>query len=631
MLLAMIAVPLIYQPVWNAGFVDWDDDLNFEQNSHFRQLDSQSLRWMFRESHAGHWTPLTWLSFALEYQWVGLSAPSFHRINLALHVLVTVVVFFFVRRFLRWSASSGHSTARPDGIAGLSALLFAIHPLRVESVAWITERRDLLSALFLLLAANAQIGADLAAPGRRRLLAVFWALLSGGAKAWVLVLPAALLALDSALHFAQGRGSPFPWRRRVLEKIGLIVVAVVVGFLAWRAQGDSQGTLRDLAQHGVFARVMQAAYGLVWYVHKTIVPVGLAALHELPNPFEPLSSRFLITAAIALAGAVLLAKWRRQVPWCYGAFLAYGIMVSPVLGLVQAGPQLVADRYAYLSTLPLTVLAVVLVRRSLRLPGPPRGATLFFLVAAVFALGITSHQQAHTWQSPLRLWTRAVEVHPNDALPWHNLGHAQVQASNRAESDSERELALAAAESAYWKSLSLKRRPSTLVGLAVILEKRTSRAIGTKDREAALGQALQLVEEGLDRARAENQVLPQWILNRGVIHFHLGELDKAIRDFEQGVSLLPTDGRARRQLIQILLAANRPREALLQLEVAFRTNATDPTLWSYTGAAHDLLSEREQACHAYEKAISLLPPTDTDSLPKLKSRLQSLRAPPPPK
>ncbi len=409
------------------------------------------------------------------------------------------------------------------------------------------------------------------------------------------------------------------------------MVAVVVGFLAWRAQGDSQGTLRDLAQHGVFAPVLQAAYGLVWYVHKTIVPVGLAALHELPIPFEPLSSRFVITAAIALAGALLLVKGRRKVPWCYGAFLAYGIMVSPVLGLVQAGPQLVADRYAYLSTLPLTVLAVVLVRRSLRLPGPPRGATLFFLVAAVFALGITSHQQAHTWQSPLRLWTRAVEVHSNDALPWHNLGHAHVQASNQAEGDSERELALTAAETAYWKSLSLKRRPSTLVGLAVILEKRTNRAIGTKDREAALGQALQLVEEGLDRARAENQVLPQWILNRGVIHFHRGELDQAVRDFEQGVSLLPTDARARRQLIQILLAASRPREALLPLEVAFRTNATDPTLWSYTGAAHDLLSEREQACLAYEKAISLLPPTDTDSLPNLKSRLQSLRAPPPPK
>jgi protein O-mannosyl-transferase len=378
---------------------------------------------MFTVLHGGHYQPLSWVSYAIDYRLWGLDPFGYHLTNLLLHAANAVLFWLLAMELLR---STEPPAARgPDGgvrfAAAVGALFFALHPLRVESVAWASERRDVLSGLFFLLTMLFYVRAVREPLQRRSRLAVAMLCfaLSLLSKAWAITLPAVLLVLDAYPLRRLGAGRPvWPVLR---EKIPFALLAAGAALLALQAQQVE--AMRPLHQHGVVARVAQAAYGLCFYVWKTIVPVDLSPLYLLEMPLDPTEPHYLLAMALVVAAAGALFAVRRRAPWLVAAAACYVLIVSPVLGFVQSGQQKVADRYTYLACMPFAVLVAAGVRRA-ALAWPPGARRAGAAVAAgvLLALGVLTAAQTRRWHDSLTLWTHALALDPASYIARTNRG-----------------------------------------------------------------------------------------------------------------------------------------------------------------------------------------------------------------
>lgn len=411
----VLVVCTSFAPTLSNDFVNWDDDLVLTDNTAYRGLSPSHLRWMVTTTYGGHWQPLTWLSYAVDHALWGLDARGYHLTNLLLHAVNTVLVWSILRTLLagRW----------PDGAvtmaATVGALFFGIHPLRVESVAWATERRDVLSGCFWLLALGAYLRA-VGRGGRPRLGPALAALaMSLTAKAWGMTFPLVLLVLD-AWPLDRLRRNP---GAVISEKIPFAVLAAIAAGLAFRAQ-HAVPEMRSVADHGLAARIAQAAYGLCHYLVATVLPVGLSPAVLLEPDLDPLRPRYL--AALALVATITAASvlLRRRAPWLLATWTAYVVIVAPVLGLAQTGPQLVADRYTYLAMLPwAALLAAALVSAW-------SSTTSFAMkraVAAAAAIGLVTHgaltfRQTRVWHDSLTLWNHTLALDPDNWVAYTNRG-----------------------------------------------------------------------------------------------------------------------------------------------------------------------------------------------------------------
>src|SRR5437773_2306132 len=262
---AGIALVLIacFLPTLRNDFVLWDDDLNFTDNPSYRSLSWRQLHWMFTTVHGGHYQPLSWVTLGLDYTLWGMNPTGYHLTSLLLHAVNAVLFYHVVVVLLRRAAVTASA-----GAAAVGALFFAIHPLRVESVAWASERRDVLSGLFYLatVLAYVRMAAAERTGGARRwyLVSLACFVLSLLSKAWGMTLPIVLVLLDV-----------YPLRRppRLLEKAPYAVLALGAAALAFLAQAQVPA-MRTLAEHGPVERAAQAAYGLCFYLWKTLGPRG---------------------------------------------------------------------------------------------------------------------------------------------------------------------------------------------------------------------------------------------------------------------------------------------------------------------------------------------------------------------
>jgi tetratricopeptide (TPR) repeat protein len=429
--LALFAVTLL--PSWPAvgyGFVDYDDDRNFYPqynpwfNAQTYALEGPTLEWMLEASHYGHYQPLTWISYGLDAAFLGGFDPGvFHRTNLLLHALNAVLVYWLAWLLL---GAAGRGRAGPLALAlaaAATSLLYALHPLRVESVAWITERRDVLSGALLLLAVIAYVRYAGGARGGLAWMALSLGCyaLSLGAKAWGITLPAVLLVLDLyPLRRREGVAAA-SWKRLLGEKLGYVPLALVFARLAASAQAEILATV-SLAEHGPLQRLAQACYGLLFYPLKTLWPAGLSPLYLLEADLDPTRPVYLAAMALVAGVMTVLVVLRRRVPGLVAAAVAYAILVSPVLGFLQSGAQKVADRYTYLAALPLTLLAGWLV---LRLAEPAnalrRGLVLVGVLVLGLALGVTSRAQTRYWSDTEALYRRMVDVESDNYFALHSL------------------------------------------------------------------------------------------------------------------------------------------------------------------------------------------------------------------
>jgi hypothetical protein len=351
-LIIFIAVFVGFLSALDGQFLNWDDDINFLGNQGFRGLGWAQLRWMWTETLMGHYIPLTWMSLGLNYTLGGMNPWGYHLGNMLIHAMNALVFYFVARRLLIASGVSGGSPLLWG--ASFAALVFGLHPLRAESVAWITERRDVLCGLFFLLAVLAYL-VSLDAGARRgwrfASIAAFGAALL--CKAQAVPLPVALLILDV---YPLRRLARDGWRRLVLEKLPYLALSIIGGSIAILAVKNG-ATFTDYAQYGPSARLAMTGYGIVFYPWKWLWPTGLSPLYELPARIEPLSWRFLLPWIVIALVTVLLVGVRRQWPAGLAAWTYSAIMVLPVIGPLHSGNQLAHDRYSYLSGLAFALLA----------------------------------------------------------------------------------------------------------------------------------------------------------------------------------------------------------------------------------------------------------------------------------
>src|SRR5438552_1214159 len=416
-----------FLPTLQNQFVAWDDDKNFLDNPRYRGLGWAHLRWMFTAFHLGHYIPLTWVTFGMDHLLWGMKPVGYHLTSLLLHAANAVLFFSLVRRILTLALPSAAERDHALAVsAGFAALVFAIHPLRVESVAWVTERRDVLSGLFYLLTILEYLRACESEKRRRwwywlSVVTFVCALLS---KSMVVNLPVVLLILD--VYPLRRLGGAIGWwsapaRRVYVEKIPFVLLAAAASVIAFMAQFSAQ-TAASLAQLSVLGRLAVSAYGLSFYLGKLVVPVNLSPLYELPPTVNPGALPFILSYGLVLAITALVLVLRRRVPGLLATWLAYIVVLLPVLGIFQIGLQIAADRYTYLAGLGWAILAgagLLSCWRTSR--GSKTGTPAALLVAGVaicvvVGLGVLTWNQVQVWRDSERLWAHALAIDPDSPV-----------------------------------------------------------------------------------------------------------------------------------------------------------------------------------------------------------------------
>ena len=426
--LLFLAACLPFLRATQQGFVEWDDDWMFVKNPNWRGLSEPNIAWMFDTMHMGHYQPLSWLSFALEYELWGSIPERMHLVNLLIHGISALLFARIATRLLDWGSGARPGLESAAAWTGgvVAALFFAVHPLRVESVAWATERRDVLSTVFLLTCVLCWLRTRDGGGGKFLwwILALAAYALSLLSKAWGMTLPALLVLLEV-----------FPLRRVPATLRGLAASALsmwpfvpLAGWCAWKAMGAQESILAAVSweENGLINRVAQASWGSAFYLWKTLLPTDLSPLYELEEQFDPFARGYGIAMAVVLALTLGLFLARRRFPAGLAAWCAFLILVSPVLGLFQSGAQKAADRYTYVACLPFALLLGAGVthlvrRRQTGLRDPLVRGVLAGLTLAFAMLGAAAHAQTGIWKDSESLWRQVLAVEPESYIAHHNL------------------------------------------------------------------------------------------------------------------------------------------------------------------------------------------------------------------
>lgn len=433
----VVLVTLVaFWPTLHNGFVYWDDDVNLLRNEAFRGFGVSNLRWMFSTTHQGPYQPLSWLSLALDYKIYGLDRPwGFHLTSMLLHAAAGAVFFLVALRLLGLVFKVDEPYQSPGLVVAalLAGLAFAVHPLRVESVAWATERRDVLSGLFFMLAvltylrARAPHPSEMIEGGRSMgwpFILFIAALLSKGTT---VVLPVILLILD-AYPLRRLGGHPKTWfsspvaREVWYEKIPFIIAAALAGYMAIQGQIDS-GAMATLAERDIPSRIAVAFYAPAFYLYKTFVPINLSPLYEWPVDFSPFGWAYVLSGLLVIALTVLFSSLRNVWPAGLAIWIGFLVFLLPALVPFQAGVHLAADRYTYLACLAWALLFGGVVGYVWLRINPGAGMALSVVGAgASVLLVVLTMRQAQVWENTWTLWARTLEVNPNCWHAWGGLG-----------------------------------------------------------------------------------------------------------------------------------------------------------------------------------------------------------------
>lgn len=569
---------LAFLPVLHAGFVTWDDNRNFLDNSSYRGLGWPQLRWMWTTFHMGHYVPLTWMTLGLDYELWGMDPSGYHLQNLLLHVANALLVYVLARRILELTHEPGDETAsrRRAASAAVAALFFAVHPLRVESVAWITERRDVLSLFWCLVSVLCYIR-HAAQPVQRRwyvlsLVAFVAAVLS---KATAMSLPAVLLVLDAyPLRRIGGTlGIASSAARRVyLELLPFGVLSIGTAALSIVA-------LRPPAQLGLGAKIAVAAYGLAFYLSRTIVPVGLAPLYEMPKVIDPLAARYVASYAAALLMIWLAWAMRRRHPGVTAALVAFLVLMLPLLGVIQNGPQLVADRYTYFAAPPLAMLVGGAFARWRSRSSWLRAGVV---AAPIAVLAVLTWRQTDVWHDSERLWSRVLHVDSTSSIAQIAMGDVLIAQSRWDE----------AAEH-YRRGVELD--PTFAIGfnnLGVVLA-----------RQGKLDEAA----EQYRRALALRPTYADAHNNWGIALSRQGDFAGAIGHFERAIVLDPRNADAETNLGNALVRQRRPEAALAHYARAASLRPSSVDAYLNWGVALADMGRLSDAIEQWRRVLAIRP------------------------
>ena len=403
-LLIACFVVLVFLPVRNFEFLNFDDgDYVFANRFVTAGLTIDGLRWAFTEAHAGHWHPLTWLSHMLDVELFGLDPGAHHLVNVALHAASAALLFLLLQRFGIFSIAA----------AIVVTLLFAVHPQRLESVAWVAERKDVLSMFFTLCSFHGYLWfvrstKHRAIPYLATLIALVLALL---AKPSAVVVPILFLLAD----FWPLRRVSAGWTKLVLEKLPFFIAVAGCCIAAILAQGDGGG-LKSLTDFPAMARVSTVLVGYSIYFGKFFFPTGQGIFYpyQLYQPGVASGAFALLLIVSGLCVANL-----KQRPYLAFGWLWFIVALLPVIGIVQVGGQSYADRWSYLPSIGLLIGVTAMVVEVLT-----RKTALIVGVASVAIATTLTVTQIDNWRSSEAIFRHTAKVAPENFMAEMNLGVA---------------------------------------------------------------------------------------------------------------------------------------------------------------------------------------------------------------
>jgi tetratricopeptide (TPR) repeat protein len=417
-LLLTVWTVVIYWQVLSFDFIEYDDAKYVTNNYHIQTgFTPSAIRWAFTTLHAGFWQPLVWLSFMLDFQLYGLNPAVFHATNLAFHVFNTALLFLFL-----------HLATKTMWRSWFVAFFFALHPLHVESVAWIAERKDVLSTFFFMLILLSYYWYTQKPSLQRYLLIIVLFILGLSSKAMLVSVPFLLLLLDYWPTGRYGLASVNNTSKRedfrtafdlMKEKIPLLFVAMIFSIITIFTQ-KTGGAVVSQAIHPIDLRITNAVTSYVIYIRKMFFPYDLAVLYPFPSSIS--TAKVLSAAFLLLAITWFIIKMRKTRPYTTLGWFWYTASIFPVIGLIQVGPQAMADRFTYIPLIGLFIICVWGFYEITTLLSIKKTFLAISAILVILFYSTLTWKQISYWKDPLTLFTHTLSVTENNYVAHTILG-----------------------------------------------------------------------------------------------------------------------------------------------------------------------------------------------------------------
>ena len=554
----LLATFAVYAPVRHFEFVNYDDNEYITENPYVRHgITPAGLKWALTSAEAANWFPVTRLSHMLDAQLFGLDSGLHHLTSVLIHALATLALFAFLLRATRsrWPSA-------------FVATIFALHPLHVESVAWVAERKDVLSAFFWFVTLYAYVRYTERPDLRGYLLVVLPFSLGVMSKPMIVTLPLVLLLLDV-----------WPLRRgmRIREKGPLFALSAVSMAIAYLAQ-QRAGAVTALGVHSLGSRIGNALVSYVIYIFKTVWPTGLAAFYPYPRSL-PLWQTAL--AGLSLAGiSILVLRSRRSHPYLAVGWLWYLATLVPVIGLVQVGAQARADRYMYIPMVGLAIMLAWGAADVLREWPAMKPLAMVSATAECLFLALLTWLQLPYWSNSETLFRHALAVTAENSVAHNNLGNALAATGRLPEAIAEYETALKIepehAEAHNNLGTVLIQTPGRLDDgirhLVAALRIRPDYPEARNNFGGALLQMPDRAQEAAAQFEAALRLRPDYEEARSNLGNALaripGRMPEAVAQYQAALRIDPGDAEAHYNLGTVLARMGRTEEAIAQLETA---------------------------------------------------------------
>jgi len=548
-----VSILAVYWQVKDHEFIDYDDNVYITDNPHVQSgLTSKSVVWAFTTTRAGNWHPLTWLSHMMDYRLFGLNPRGHHLTSLFLHITNSILLFLA----LRWATSTIWPSA-------LVASLFAIHPLHVESVVWVAERKDVLSTFFWLLTILAYINYAKRPKKRSYLLVLLLFTLGLAAKPMLVTLPFVLLLLDywplnrfqlrrdcgsaenKSARSLESSTQQLPPSRLIAEKLPMFMLSGIFSVIALWAQ-ERAGAMSGLEIVPFKWRIANALVSYVSYIGKMIWPRGLAVFYPHPQDSLPIWQVVLSGLFLLILSTVVVRLAARYKYGLVGWLWYLGTLV-PVIGLVQVGEQAMADRYTYV---PLIGLYIIIAWGLADL-GKESHRRLTMLIVSVTSvlimLALCSWQQARLWRTSIGLFEHTIKVTTNNYVAHYTLGNALALQGN-----------LAGAMAQYKEALRIRPNHAEVhnnLGNALVLQGNLAGAVGHYK------ESLRIISSQGKTHR-----------NLGVALDRQGKHEEAIRHYKEALRINPRDAQSHNNIGVTLAEQGKLEEAIAHFSEAVRIN-----------------------------------------------------------
>jgi len=580
-LLAAVTL-ILYWPVQSFDFV-YDDELYITENRPVHDgLSTEGLKWSFTTFRAGNWHPLSWISHRADIEAYRLNAGGHHWTSVLIHAAGTVLLFLVL------SSMTGTLWC-----SALAAALFAIHPLHVESVAWVAERKDVLSGFFWVLTMGAYAYYVQSPTIGRYLLVMLSFVLGLLSKPMLVTLPFALLLLDywPLGRFAEAKTAFDGWVSRsatsgksaalrvFLEKVPLLILVVPLCIVVLIAQG-SAGAISSLDKITIQERIANAAVSYLEYIWKMLWPVDLAVLY--PHAGFPPAWKIVISLLFLASISCLVVRKAREFPFLLVGWLWYLGTLVPVIGIIQVGSQSMADRYTYIPLVGLFI-AISWGMKSIAERQPKwRHAIVVAIFLALSGLLVLARAQVGTWKTSLTLFGHALRVTGVNPVAHHNIGAFYL-----GQNDCQK------AVPHFLKAIQMKENyadPYHGLGVCAL-------------RETPPADALYFFTKALEIDPRLTRVL----IDRGVLFMKQGKFDEAVEDFRQALRIDPAQEGALTNLGMLSIQQGKPGEAGPHLREALRINPHSAQAHNNFGIALIMLGRTDEAIDHFRQAHALAP------------------------